>query len=244
MKSSFNNFNKNKKIELLFCDQYLAVINKPYGLLSVPYPGSSSLTAQGVLEEILRKRGNANSKHKPFAVHRLDRDTSGVMCFALSQKAQKIIMDTWQKMIISRIYRALAENPQNKNLLLPPKGIIDAPIALNAYHIGFVPKQNTRSNTASPTTVTARTHFTIIEKGRERTLFELLLDTGRKNQIRAHLAYKGYPIVGDKEHGAKTNPFNRVCLHARTLTFVHPWTKKTLSFEIPEPKEWWQDKEN
>ena len=80
-------------IEILYIDQYIAVINKAPGLLSVPFPGFKGKTAQSVLEDILRKQGRANSKHHPFAVHRLDRDTSGVMMFALTAQAQKVIMD-------------------------------------------------------------------------------------------------------------------------------------------------------
>ena len=89
-----------EKIELLYHDQWIAVINKPSGLLSVPYPGSKVRTAQSVLEELLRKQGIANAKHKPYVVHRLDRDTSGVMMFALTEQAQENIM-CWLKLSIN-----------------------------------------------------------------------------------------------------------------------------------------------
>ena len=87
-------------------------------------------------------------------------------------------------------------------------------------------------------TITARTHYRIIASGKFHTLFELSLDTGRKNQIRAHLSSKGYPLAGDENYRAKTDPFGRLALHARTLEFDHPYTGQHMKFEIPEPAEW------
>lgn len=253
-------------IEILYIDQHLAVINKPSGLLSVPFPGYKGKTAQSILEDILRKQGRANNHHKPFAVHRLDRDTSGVMMFALTAQAQKKIMDTWHKMVTERLYHALAEVP-GKNCKLPPlenekEGWITDELSFNAHHIGYV-KMNgkggpsTGSGTARGGSGTAdggsgtahggagtmggtvaRTHYKILQKGSRYTLFELSLDTGKKNQIRAHLAAHGYPIAGDKEHRARTNPFERLCLHACSLEFIHPFTKEALSFRVAEPEEW------
>ena len=230
-------------IEILYIDQYLAVINKPAGLLSVPFPGFKGKTAQSVLEDILRKQGKANAHHRPFAVHRLDRDTSGVMMFALSQGAQKKIMDGWHKIVTERLYHALAEVPR-ANSKFPPlpepnEGWIKDELSFNKHHVGYVPStgSGTTSKQKSGTTV-ARTHYKILKKGSQYALFELSLDTGKKNQIRAHLAAYGYPLAGDKEHRAHTNPFNRLCLHACTLEFTHPFTHEQMKFEVPEPKEW------
>ncbi len=239
-------------IEILYLDQHLAVINKPSGLLSVPFPGYKGKTALSLLEEILRKQGRANNHHRPFAVHRLDRDTSGVMMFALTAQAQKKIMDTWHKMVTERLYHALAEVP-GKNCKLPPlenekEGWITDELSFNAHHVGYVKRYgeggpSTGSGTAhggAGTTggTVARTHYKILQKGSRYALFELSLDTGKKNQIRAHLAAHGYPIAGDKEHRARTNPFERLCLHACTLEFTHPFTHEQMAFEVPEPKEW------
>ena len=235
-------------IDILYLDQHLAVINKPSGLLSVPFPGYKGKTAQSVLEEIFRKQGRANNHHKPFAVHRLDRDTSGVMMFALTAQAQKVIMDNWHKMVTERLYHALAEVP-GKNCKLPPlendtEGWITDELSFNAHHVGYVKNGKGGPSTGSgPTrggsgTTVARTHYKILQKGSRYALFELSLDTGKKNQIRAHLAAHGYPIAGDKEHRAHTNPFDRLCLHACTLDFTHPFTKEALSFEVEEPEEW------
>ena len=201
--------------------------------MSVPYPGCRAKTALSLLEEYMRKRGSYSAKHRPYAVHRLDKETSGVMMFALNERAQKIIMDSWQTMVTERLYRAVAENPRGQKKALPDAGIIDSPLAYNAYNIAFVPKAGSKFKT-----IEARTNYKIIKCGKQFTLFELSLDTGRKNQIRAHLASLGYPLCGDKNYRARTNPFGRLALHARTLEFVHPWTKEKMRFEIPEPKDW------
>lgn len=226
-------------IEILFQDKWLAVVYKPSGLLSVPFEGYRGRTAQGLLEEILRKKGEINKNHKPFAVHRLDRDTSGIMMFALTAQAHKIIMDNWHTMVTERLYRALCDNPVKIKKPLQDEGLIDLPLALNAHNIGFVPEPGSTDSKGRPfKTIPARTNYKILIKGKTHTLFELSLDTGKKNQIRAHLSYYGYPLCGDEEHRARTNPFGRLCLHARTLEFVHPFTKESLHFERAEPEEW------
>lgn len=226
-----------EKIEILYQDQWIVVINKPSGMLSVPYPGSKVRTAQSVLEELLRKQGTVNTKHKPFVVHRLDRDTSGVMMFALTEQAQNIIMDSWHQMVTERLYHALAENPGKRTL--DDEGWINDDLAQNAHNVGYVPKKGERDkNGHEVKTVAARTHYKMIEKGPTHTLFELSLDTGKKNQIRAHLAAHGYHLAGDEEHRAKTDAFHRLCLHARTLEFDHPFTGEHMKFEVPEPEEW------
>ena len=231
-----------EKIEILYQDQYLVVINKPAGLLSVPYPGSKVRTAQSVLEELLRKQGTVNAKHKPYIVHRLDRDTSGVMMFALTEAAQQKIMNSWHTMVTERLYHAVAEkSPKTNNFDydLQDSGIIDDDIAQNAHNVGFVPKAGEVDNKGHEfKTVHARTHYKKVLEGPTHVLFELSLDTGKKNQIRAYLAAHGYPLAGDEEHRAHTDHFHRLCLHARTLEFYHPFTGEHMKFEVPEPEEW------
>ena len=237
-KQSINQTDYNsEKIEILYKDQHIVVINKPAGLLSVPYTGCKSKTAQSVLGNILRKQGAANTKYKPYAVHRLDRDTSGVMMFALTEQAQKKIMNSWHSIVTKRLYRAVAEKP--KKIELDNEGLITDELAQNSHNIGFVPKNNAlNKNGKAFKTVAARTHYKMLEIGATHVLFELSLDTGKKNQIRAHLAFHGFPLAGDKEHRAKTDYFHRLCLHARTLEFIHPFTDEHMKFEVKEPKSW------
>lgn len=227
-----------ERIEILFEDENICVIFKPTGMLSCPYPGSRARTAQDALEQIMRKKGELNANHKPLVVHRLDRDTSGVMMFALTEKAQKTIMDTWHDMVTERLYHAVAENPKDERKALPDSGLIDDPLAFNAHNVGYVPKNGKGDSPDKTKTVPARTHFRVVERGKTHTLFELSLDTGKKNQIRAHLSNKGYPLAGDENYRARTDPFHRLALHARTLEFVHPFTQKKMMFQVPEPEEW------
>ncbi|MDD5777426.1 MAG: pseudouridine synthase, partial [Treponema sp.] len=134
--------------------------------------------------------------------------------------------------VTKRIYRAVAENSKNP---LPDSGTISDGLAYNAYNIAFVPDKNSKEKFK---TLSAITHYKIIQRGKSYTLFELNLETGRKNQIRCHLASKGYIITGDKNYNSNKNPFSRLALHAKTLSFIHPFTNEKLSFESPEPREW------
>ncbi len=247
-----------ERVKILYRDEWLVIVEKPTGILSVPYPGSKNRTVIGILEKILAKDGV-----KPYVVHRLDRDTSGVMMFALSEMAQKKIMDSWHQMVTERIYRAVAENPKKNTL--EDSGLIDDELAFNAHNMGFVPKDDAKPKTPKSKganksiyekyleekggnlnfkTVPARTHYKKLIKGKTHTLFELELDTGKKNQIRAHLASKGFVLAGDENYRAKTDPFHRLALHARTLCFTHPFTKEKLRFEVAEPDSWAEFVEN
>lgn len=257
------NFGK-EGIKILYEDKYLAVIHKDEGLLSVPFPGSTKRTAIFLFEEEMKRRGDFSRYHRPFVVHRLDRDTSGVMVIALDGKTQRILMNTWQETVKRREYVALCENPHDRRAF-PKVGTISAPLAYNAHNIGFVPLQNDRPNLNAERelkrgaygeksiylrhlrrekgevrfqTIDAVTHYKILAQGRSFTLFELSLETGRKNQIRAHLSFIGYKIAGDENYRARTDPFHRLCLHAKNLEFIHPHTKKLMTFEVKEPEEW------
>ncbi|MGP1588192.1 MAG: RluA family pseudouridine synthase [Treponemataceae bacterium] len=222
-------------IKILYQDEFLIVIEKPSGLLSVPYPGNTGKNAALLIESLMRKTGTYSKYHRPYAVHRLDKDTGGVMMFCLNEKTQKIFIDNWKKIITTRRYIALAENPSSISLLsnFPKEGTIADNLAFNNYNMGYVPK-----NAKNCKTVKAVTHYKIIEQGKRYTLFQLELDTGRKNQIRAHLASKGFCIAGDKNYKAKTDPLGRLALHAKTLEFIHPVTKEKLKFEVPESTKW------
>jgi len=223
------------RLRVLYEDKYIVVVYKPENMLTVPYPGSREKTALDVLTEIRRKRGLVHGSYRPAAVHRLDKETSGVMMFALTPECQRIVMDGWQNLVKHRYYVALAETPRADEL--PDSGIIDLPLTKNAMHHSYV-ADTTRGGKPQKNEVQAVTHYQILEKNNRYTLFQLELETGRTNQIRAHLAAKKYPIAGDKQYRARTDPFHRLCLHARTLEFVHPYTHETLSFDIPEPESW------
>lgn len=226
-------------LEILYEDEYVVVINKPSGLMSVPFEGFKGRTALSTLEQIMRKKGTWSKFHHPFAVHRLDRDTSGVMVFALNEKIQKSLMENWNENVIQRRYIAVAENPSQSKNSLSENGTIDAPLSFNSKnHSSYVSNKQNSNKIHSEKTVSAVTHYTILKRGKRYTLFQLELETGRKNQIRAHLSSIGYPLAGDSNYRAKTDPFGRLALHARSLEFFHPVTKEIMKFEVPEDSFW------
>jgi 23S rRNA pseudouridine1911/1915/1917 synthase len=162
-------------------------------------------------------------------------------------------MDNWQTAVKSRIYVALAENPRGKDF--PPiseSGTIDAPLTKNAYHHSYVannhrgknweqskyPQKEKTQTEKAQKEVSAITHYKVLKRGKNHTLFQLDLETGRTNQIRAHLSHIGYTIAGDELFHAKTNPFNRLCLHAKTLEFYHPVSGELLCFSENLSQNW------
>ena len=216
-------------LEVLFEDQWIIVVGKPSGMLSVGFPGNRSRTAEKILEDMNRSRG----KVKIGAVHRLDRDTSGVMMFACTEEARTRIMDEWQDIVSERIYRCVCSRNRDSTPL-PDSGTIDAPLAYNRSDVAFVPRKGDAK--ALKDAEKAVTHFRVLERGPKYDLVECELETGRKNQIRAHMAHLGHPVIGDEVYGdADDSPIGRLALHARVLAFTHPFTGAQHRFEIPEP---------
>ncbi len=228
-------------MEILYEDKHLLVVVKPAGMLTVGYPGFHGRTVIDTLTKERQKRGLVHGAFKPYAVHRLDKDTSGILLVALDPKTKDLVMDSWQTMVKKRMYRALTENPRgSKWKPLPSDGMISLPLVKNATHHTYAvdPADTILTESQKKQLMDAVTHFTVLEQSAGGTLFELDLETGRTNQIRAHLAYYGYPLAGDELYRSHINPCGRVCLHARTLEFIHPYTKELLSFEVAEPAEW------
>jgi 23S rRNA pseudouridine1911/1915/1917 synthase len=245
---------KQHSLEILFEDQWIVVVSKPSGMLSVGFPGSRGKTAEDILADMNRSRG----KVRVSAVHRLDRDTSGVMMFALSVEAKKRIMDDWQDMVSERVYRAVCAHASldgrghrdERADQLPDSGTIDAPLAYNRNDVAYVPRKGDFK--ALKDAEKAVTHFRVIERGARYDLVECSLETGRKNQIRAHMAHLGHPVAGDDVYGdrasiahgtppdhasgdGRADDADRLCLHARVLAFAHPYTGEQHRFEVAEP---------
>ncbi len=206
---------------ILFEDANIIVINKPEGLLSVATGSERDRTAYWILCEYLRKRGE---KRRVAAVHRLDRDTSGVMVFAKSGRVKRELMTDWTDRIVKREYVALAEGLISESPLT-----IDVPLLENGRGTMVAVPVGT------PGSVKAVTHYRVLETGKRYTLMALELETGRRNQIRAHLAWLGHPVAGDPKYGAKTNPLGRLALHADLLVLKHPTTGALMEFSVPVP---------
>lgn len=218
------------RLQLVYEDDDIIVINKGYGLLSVSTDNRKDVTAYSIVRDYLKRVSPAN---KLFIVHRLDQHTSGLMMFAKNIAAKDAMQHNWNNMVIDRRYAAIVEGRVE-----PEEGIIDTLLAENSRHVVYVPGDNPDDEEQNPKNVETKravTRYKAVKSRNGYTLLDVSLDTGRKNQIRVHMQHIGHPIAGDRKYGAKTSPAHRLCLHARTLRFVHPTTRVDMNFEIPLP---------
>lgn len=209
----------SKDLDIVYEDPYLLVIDKHPGLLSMSN-NTRQLTAQTVLNRYLEKGGGRNTSH---IVHRLDRDTSGLMVYAKDVQTQQTFVDGWQELVSDRRYIALVEGVFEK-----PQGCVRSWLTEDKRFI-------THSSPTDNGGKYAVTHYNVLTSSNGYSLVECVLETGRKNQIRVHMAELGHPVVGDAKYGSKNDPMRRLGLHAYMLCFTHPVTGKRLRFETPVP---------
>jgi len=207
-------------VRILFEDPYLIVIDKEAGMLSIATAKEKLLTTYSILSAHVKKEDPTN---RIFVVHRLDRDTSGVMMFAKSEKVQEIMQKEWQEAVIRRSYIAVVEGIVEKD-----EDTIRSFLKENKMLFMYSTKVPGEGDEAI-------THYKVLKRSEEFSLLEVELETGRKNQIRVHMKEMGHPVAGDKKYGSKHNPLRRTCLHANILAFKHPITGEELSFETPPP---------
>ncbi len=210
------------RMKIQFEDNAIIVIEKPENLLSVASESEPEKTAYFQLSEFVRER-KINSLEKVWMIHRLDRETSGLMIFAKSSAAAHQLQSGWEN--VEKRYEAVVEGSLRED-----NGVFESDLDESSPFKVF-------SVRASEKTRHAVTRYRVIQRRQNRTLVELTLETGRRHQIRVHLADAGCPIVGDSKYGAKTDPSRRVALHACGLQLPHPVTGERLSFESPLPKE-------
>lgn len=209
------------RIKLIYEDDDVMVIHKGYGLLSVP---TESHRKEANAYEIMRNYiKEQNPRNKLFIVHRLDRDTSGLMMFAKSQEAQDVLRHNWNNIILERLYVAVLEG-----YLKEDKGFVKSRLTENSQFVVYSTDNPEEGRVAV-------THYEVLARGNGYTLAQFSLDTGRKNQIRVHAHDMGHPIAGDRKYGAQTSPIHRLALHAQTLRFAHPITRKDMNFQSPIP---------
>lgn len=205
---------------ILYEDHELIVINKPAGLLTISTEKEKQKTVYHFIKKYLNKK-----KQKVFIVHRLDRDTSGILVFAKSEKMKNLLQKYWNDITIKRGYLAIIEGE-----IKPESGVIR----------NYLKEEKNTMVHSTPNSKNGKLAITRYETKRKNSKFSLLeifLETGRKNQIRVHLSEAGHPIIGDKKYHANTDPIHRLGLHAHILTLIHPITKKTLSFQAAVPDE-------
>jgi 23S rRNA pseudouridine1911/1915/1917 synthase len=209
-------------LSILHEDEDIIVIQKDSGLLSVAASSQDDeITAYRQLTAHVRK---LNPKNRIYIVHRLDRDTSGVMVFAKSENVQQTLQNAWQDMVKERSYTALVEGKIKKI-----EGTISSWLKESSTLKMY-------SSTYPNDGQHAVTHYRLIQTNGNFSLLDIHLETGRKNQIRVHMQDIGHPVVGDKKYGSKSKIINRLGLHARVLAFIHPTSGELLRFETPIPK--------
>ncbi|MES2588374.1 MAG: RluA family pseudouridine synthase [Bacteroidota bacterium] len=204
-------------MKIVFEDEDIIVANKPAGLLTISTAKEKNKTLFHALSLHVKKH---DPDSKIFVVHRLDRETSGLLVFAKNEKAKFKLQKNWNDNVIERTYIALVEGYVKET----EKKIISYLKESKALKV---------HSSQNPTYgQEAITNYKLIETRKNSSLLEVNLETGRKNQIRVHMEEIGHPIVGDKKYGAKTAMLGRIGLHAQTLSFVHPKTGKVVKFEV------------
>lgn len=208
-----------KELDIVFEDPYLFIIDKHPGLLSMSN-NSRQQTVQTVLNRYLEKGGGRNTSH---LVHRLDRDTSGLMVYAKDVQTQQSLINSWQQLVTDRRYLALVKGEFQQT-----RGRIQSWLTEDKKFV-------THSSPVDNGGKYAVTHYNVLASSNGYSLVECELETGRKNQIRVHMADLGHPVVGDRKYGSDEDPMRRLGLHAYMLCFTHPVTGKHLRFETPVP---------
>ena len=210
-----------KGIKVVYEDEYLIAVEKASGILSIATDKEREKTAYNIVKNYVKSR---NPLEKLFIVHRLDRETSGVMIFAKTEEMQQILQTNWQKMVLERTYVAVVEGKVEKNS--------DTIVSYLKENSAFVTFSSDKEIEGSKKAIT---HYTVLKRSKGFSLVEANIETGRKNQIRVHMQSLGHSVVGDKKYGATTNPLGRLGLHAKSIIFKHPKTGKILSFQTGIP---------
>lgn len=208
------------EMEILYEDSYLIAIDKPSGLLSVSTPGEKELTAYRLVSDYVKRQDRRN---RIFVLHRLDRDTSGILMFAKDPQTQYDLQSCWEDAVTRRGYAAVVEGTPE-----PEEGEIRSYLAEDRAMV--VRPSDERFGKL------AITQYRTVKSSGGYSLLEISLLTGRKNQIRVQMAQQGHPLCGDKKYGAKSNPIGRLALHAYKLYFIHPVTGREIRLKSPYPK--------
>lgn len=214
-----NSIFKNRYVKIVYEDQYLVVIEKNVGVLSMA-AGHSSLNVKAILDDYFKQTRQKCTAH---VVHRLDRDTSGLMVYAKDKRTELLLEEDWHNIVYDRRYVAVVSGEMRET-----DGVIANWLKDNkAYFTYSSPVDNGGKY--------AVTHFHVLARSPRYSLVEYRLETGRKNQIRVHSADMGHPVCGDVKYGNGDDIIGRLCLHAYILCFYHPVTHRRMEFATPIP---------
>ena len=210
---------KSRYVKIVYEDRWLVVVEKAVGILSMA-AGHSSLNVKSVLDDYFKKSRQKCTAH---VVHRLDRDTSGLMVYAKDIDTEQAFEHNWHQIVYDRRYVAVVSGEMEND-----EGTIENWLKDNKAYVTY-------SSPVDNGGKLAITHFHVLDRTTEHSLVEFCLETGRKNQIRVHAADMGHPVCGDVKYGNGDDPLHRLCLHAWLLCFTHPVTGERLEFETPVP---------
>lgn len=210
---------KNRYIKIVYEDRYIVVVEKNVGILSMA-AGHSSLNVKTVLDSYFK---TSRQKCTAHVVHRLDRDTSGLMIYAKDMQTEQILEHEWHDIVYDRRYVAVVSGEMEDDY-----GTMTSWLKDNKAYITYSSPYDNGGKYAV-------THFHTLDRTTDHSLVEFRLETGRKNQIRVHSADMGHPVCGDVKYGNGDDPIGRLCLHAYVLCFYHPITRRRMEFETPIP---------
>lgn len=220
-KSKKNDTFKSRYVNLVYEDPYLVVIEKKPGILSMA-AGHKSLNVKTVLDDYFRQTKQRCTAH---VVHRLDRDTSGLMVYAKDMQTEQTLEHEWHNIVYDRRYVAVVSGEMEED-----EGTIANWLKDNKAYVTY-------SSPVDNGGKYAVTHFHVLDRTTEHSLVEYKLETGRKNQIRVHSADMNHPVCGDVKYGNGDDPIHRLCLHAYMLHFFHPVTRARMEFDTPIPSQ-------
>lgn len=220
-KSKKNDTFKSRYVNLVYEDPYLVVIEKKPGILSMA-AGHKSLNVKTVLDDYFRQTKQRCTAH---VVHRLDRDTSGLMVYAKDMQTEQTLEHEWHNIVYDRRYVAVVSGEMEED-----EGTIANWLNDNKAYVTY-------SSPVDNGGKYAVTHFHVLDRTTEHSLVEYKLETGRKNQIRVHSADMNHPVCGDVKYGNGDDPIHRLCLHAYMLHFFHPVTRARMEFDTPIPSQ-------
>lgn len=214
-------------LEIVYEDNYLAVVNKPRGMVVHPAPGNYTGTMVNALMHQLDNLSSINGIIRPGIVHRIDKDTTGLLVVAKDDKSHNILSEELKKRKTGRFYVALVHGNVKDD-----EGMIELPIGRDS-------KDRKKMAVTDKNSKYALTRFKVLRRYGKYTYIELMLETGRTHQIRVHMTYKGHPIVGDEVYGRRDNEFKMKgqLLHARKISFVHPEKGELMEFEAELPED-------
>lgn len=240
------NTRDKESLEITYEDDWIIVAEKPSGLLTMSTGRPGEVTAYSMLTEYVRSTDGLASRNPSgksaghlFIVHRLDRDTSGLLVFAKDEDTKMALQENWNEVVLERKYIAILEGDIEDEEGWIETWNYESPKSMKV-HCYPVRKTDDPDSPPRKDWQYASSHCrrlrTATLDGHTYTEVEFELETGRKNQIRAHSHWIGHPVAGDRKYGAQTNPFGRLALHAKTLSFIHPWTGKELKFTAALPR--------